>query len=432
MTRDKLVQAAATLLDQGGEQGELAVRMLRITFPYLLFISMASLAGGVLNSYRRFLVPALSPVLLNLSMISAALALAPRMAEPVVALAWGVLAAGVLQLAFHLPSLARLGLLPLPRWDIAHEGVRRIMKLMVPTLFGSSVAQLNLLLNTVLASFLVGGSVTWLYFSDRLVEFPLGMFGVAIGTVILPHLSSRHASTDQAGFSRALDWGLRLSLLIGVPAALGLMLCAQPLVATLFQHGRFTAQDTLMSSWSLVALATAVPAFLLVKVLAPAFFSRQDTRTPVKAGVVAVLANLAAIAVFLALLLTLTEAGRTAWSQGGGELGAALKALPGAHGCLALATAVAGWTNALQLWWFLRRARVFKPEPGWGRFARQLLVASAAMVVVVLVLLSAWDGCTGWHWSERVWKLAVLVGAGALSYAAVLWLQGIRPRHLRH
>jgi len=181
-----------------------------------------------------------------------------------------------------------------------------------------------------------------------------------------------------------------------------------------------------------VALSTALLAFLLVKVLAPAFYSRQDTRTPVKAGVTAVLANLVAIALFLALALTLTGAGREAWAQAGGDLQAALKALPGAHACLALATAAAGWTNALQLWWYLRRAGVFRPEPGWGRLARQLLVASAAMAIAVLALLSAWDGWTGWHWSERVWKLAVLVGSGAAVYAAALWLQGIRPRDLRH
>src|SRR5690606_26132907 len=288
-----------------------------------------------------------------------------------------------------------------------HEGVKRVMRLMVPTLFGSSVAQLNLLLNTVVASMLIGGSVTWLYLGDRLLEFPLGMFGVAIGAVILPHLSRRHAAVDPDGYSQALDWGLRLCLMIAVPACLGLMLCAEALVATLFQHGRFTPYDTAMARLTVLALSTALPAFLLVKVLAPAFFSRQATRTP-------------------------PEAGRAAWAEGGGELRAALKALPGAHGCLALATAVAGWTNALQLWWYLRRARVFRPAAGWGRFARQLLVASAAMVAVVLALLSVWDGWTLWHWSERVWKLAVLVGCGALAYAAALWLQGIRPRDLRH
>nr|WP_187471207.1 murein biosynthesis integral membrane protein MurJ [Luteimonas viscosa] len=418
--------------DADGEQGRLASDMLRITFPYLLFISMASLAGGVLNSYQRFAVPALSPVLLNISMITAALALAPRMDQPVMALAWGVLAAGVLQFAFHLPSLARLGLLPRPRWGAAHEGVRRVMRLMVPTLFGSSVAQLNLLLNTVVASMLVGGSVTWLYLGDRLLEFPLGMFGVAIGAVILPHLSRRHAAADPEGYSKALDWGLRLCLMIAVPACLGLMLCAEPLVATLFQHGRFTAHDTQMARLTVVALSTALPAFLLVKVLAPAFYARQDTRTPVKAGVLAVVVNVVATVLFLALALACTEAGREAWAQGGGQVRAALKALPGAHACLALATAAAGWTNALQLWWYLRRAGVYRTEPGWGRFARQLLVASAAMVAVVVALLAIWDDWSAWHWTERAWKLALVVGPAALVYAGALWAQGIRPRHLRH
>ena len=427
-----VIRVFAPGFDTGGEQGRLATDMLRITFPYLLFISMAALAGGVLNSYQRFAVPAVSPVLLNIAMITAALALAPRMDEPVMALAWGVLAAGVLQLAFHLPSLARLGLLPRPRWGGAHEGVRRVMRLMVPTLFGSSVAQLNLLLNTIVASMLVGGSVTWLYLGDRLLEFPLGMFGVAIGAVILPHLSRRHAAADPDGYSKALDWGFRLCLMIAVPACIGLMLCAGPLVATLFQHGRFTAYDTQMARLTVVSLSTALPAFLLVKVLAPAFYSRQDTRTPVKAGVVAVAANILATVLLLAALLFFTGAGQAAWAASGGSVAGALKALPGAHACLALATAVAGWTNALQLWWYLRRAQVFRGEPGWGRFLRQLLVASALMAAVVLALLSVWDGWGVWHWTERAWKLAVVVGAGALSYAAALVAQGIRPRHLRH
>lgn len=427
-----LIRVFAPGFDASGGQGELAADMLRITFPYLLFVSMASLAGGILNSYRQFAVPALSPVLLNLAMIAAALALAPRMEQPVMALAWGVFAAGILQLAFHLPWLAKLGLLPRPRWGAAHEGVRRIMKLMVPTLFGSSVAQLNLLLNTVLASFLIGGSVTWLYFSDRMIEFPLGMFGVAIGTVILPHLSGRHAATDPEGFSKALDWGLRLCLLIGVPACIGLVLCAQPLVATLFQHGRFTAWDTRMSSLSLMALALAVPAFLLVKVLAPAFFARQDPKTPVKAAVAAVAVNVLLSLGLLAGMLYLTEAGAAvrALTDGAG-LRAALGELPGAHVCLALAVAGAGWANALQLWWYLGRAGVYVRQPGWRRFARQLAVASVAMALAVAALLWVWQDWTAWHWAERLWKLLAVVAAGGLVYVAALWLQGVRPRHLR-
>ena len=414
------------------EQGRLAAQMLRITFPYALFISLAALAGGILNSYQRFAIPALSPVLMNLSMIAAALVVAPHLHEPVLALAWGVLAAGVLQLGFQLPSLARLGLLPRPRWGAAHAGVRRIMKLMLPTLFGSSVAQVNLLINTVMASFLVGGSVTWLYYTDRLLEFPLGMFGVAIGTVILPHLSSRHAATDPMGFSKALDWGFRLSLMIGVPACLGLILCAKPLIATLFQHGNFSAQDTWMTSLSLMAQAVAVPAFLLVKVLAPAFYSRQDTKTPVKAAVVSVIANALFTAALFLGLLWWTPIGQAAMATSGGYLLLALGRIPGAHACLAMAIALAGWLNAIQLWWYLRRAAVYEVQPGWGRFLRQLLVAMVGLVAVVLALLWVWQDWTAWHWSARIWRLAVLVGSGAATYVALLGLQGIRPRHLRH
>jgi putative peptidoglycan lipid II flippase len=418
------------------EQGRLAAEMLRITFPYALFISLASLAGGILNSYDRFAIPALSPVLMNLSMIAAALCAAPLLQswgyDPVLALAWGVFVAGILQLAFQLPSLARLGLLPRPRWGVAHAGVRRIMKLMVPTLFGASVAQVNLLLNTIVASFLIGGSVTWLYYTDRLLEFPLGMFGVAIGTVILPHLSSRHASTDPQGFSKALDWGFRLCLLIGVPACLGLILCAEPLIATLFQHGNFGAHDTAMARLSLVAQATAVPAFLLVKVLAPAFYSRQDTRTPVKAAVVSVAGNALFTALLMLGLLLLTGIGREAMDATGGDPFRALGRIPGAHACLALAIALAGWLNAIQLWWYLRRAAVYAVQPGWRAFLRQLAIAAVALVAVVAGILWQWQDWTTWPWWERVWRLAVVVGAGALAYGAALWLQGIRPRHLRH
>jgi putative peptidoglycan lipid II flippase len=413
-------------------QGRLAATMLRITFPYALFISLASLAGGILNTYGRFAVPALSPVLMNLAMIAAALCVAPFMAQPVLALAWGVFAAGVLQLAFQLPSLAKLGLLPRPRWGAADSGVRRIMRLMVPTLFGASVTQVNLLLNTIVASFLLGGSVTWLYYSDRLLEFPLGMFGVAVGTVILPHLSGRHASTDPDGFSRALDWGFRLCLLIGIPACIGLVLCAEPLIATLFQHGAFSAGDTAMARLSLVAQSTAVPAFLLVKVLAPAFYSRQDTRTPVKAALVAVAGNALFTVALMAGLLWLSDAGRAAMAASGGHVLAALGQVRGAHALLALSIGLAGWLNALQLWWYLRRAAVYTVQPGWRRFLRQLALASIGMVAVVLAMLWAWHDWTLWPWWERIWRLLAVVGAGAAAYAGLLWLQGIRPGDLRH
>lgn len=421
--------------EAGSEQARLATEMLRITFPYALFISLASLVGGILNTYGRFAIPALSPVLMNVSMIAAALWLTRLMPglglDPILALAWGVFAAGILQLAFQLPSLAKLGLLPMPRWGAADAGVRKIMKLMVPTLFGSSVAQVNLLLNTLMASFLVGGSVTWLYYSDRLLEFPLGMFGVAIGTVILPHLSSRHASTDPAGFSKGLDWGFRLCLLIGIPACIGLVTCALPLMSTLFQYREFDAVDTRMSSLSLMTQSMAVPAFLLVKVLAPAFYSRQDTRTPVKAAVVSVVANALFTALLFASVLAFTDAGQAALAKSGGRWFAALEHLPGMHALLALAIALAGWLNALQLWWYLRRAAVYEVQPGWRKLIRQIVVASLAMILVLAALLWLWQDWTPWSWWQRGWRLAVLVGSGGVVYGALLWLQGIRPRDLR-
>ncbi|KAF1699832.1 murein biosynthesis integral membrane protein MurJ [Pseudoxanthomonas suwonensis] len=409
----------------------LFVEMLRITFPYALFISLASLAGGILNTWQRFAVPAVSPVLLNLALIAAAVVGGHWLGGSVKVLAWGVLGAGVLQLAFHLPALAKLGLLPRPRLDLAHAGVRRIMTLMVPTLFGSSVVQFNLLINTQLASLLVGGSMTWLYYSDRLLEFPLGMFGVAIGTVILPHLSSRHASADPDGFSRGLDWGFRLSVLIGVPATLGLVLCAQPLVATLFQYGQFDEVDARMSALSLVTQSLAVPAFLLVKVLAPAFYSRQDTRSPVRAAVFAVLVNVASTLLFFGVLLYATDTGRQALAAAGGNPVAALGQIRGAHALLALAVAVAGWTNALQLAWMLRRAGVYRRQPGWGRLLLQVGAGSLALVVVAGGLAWLWPDWSAWAWWERAWRLALMVGAGAASYGAALVALGLRPRDLR-
>lgn len=416
----------------GTDRHALFVEMLRITFPYALFISLASLAGGILNSYRRFAIPALSPVLMNLSMIAAALGLAPLMGGSVKALAWGVLVAGILQLGVQLPSLARLGLLPRPRLDFAHAGVRKIMRLMVPTLFGSSVVQFNLLFNTMAASFLIGGSMTWLYYSDRLLEFPLGMFGVAIGTVILPHLSSRHAATDPEGFSKGLDWGFRLCLLIGLPASAGLILCAEPLLATLFQYRSFGAVDAQMSSWSLIAQATAVPAFLLVKVLAPAFYARQDTRTPVRAAVVAVLVNAGCVLVLFAGLLYATPQGRDALAASGGDWRQALATLRGAHALLALSIAAAGWANALQLAWLLRRSGTYQRQPGWRRFLFQLALATLVLVVVVLGFRLAWTEWAQWPWWGRGWRLALMVGSGALAYAGTLFLAGLRPGELRH
>ena len=394
------------------EKFGLIVDMLRITFPYLLFISMMALVASVLNSFGRFALPAVTPVLHNLVMIAAMVWLAPRFAEPAKALAWGVLIAGILQLVVLWPALGRLGLRPTFRPGFGHPDVRRVAKLMIPTLFSSSVAQLNLLVGTIFASVLVTGSQTWLYLSDRLIEFPLGLFGVAIGTVILPHLSRRHAATDAEGYSAALDWGLRLALLAGVPAGLGLLLLAEPLTAVVYQGGKFTAHDTRMAALSLSAMSLGVPAFMLSKVLSPAFYARQDTKTPMKAAIWTVFIN---VALTIAFTLPL-------W----------LNDIDGAHGGIALATGLAGIFNAWLLWRYLRRDGLLKPQPGWGRHLLRIAVACAAMTAVVLGIsyrVGDWTAMDIWH--RTLWLLAA-VAAGAAAYGIALLAMGLRPRDLRH
>lgn len=395
------------------EKFGLIAQMLRITFPYLVFISLMALVASVLNSFGKFALPAVTPVLHNLVVIAAMLWLAPRFDVPAKAMAWGVLAAGVLQLAVLWPALGRLGLRPTLKPGFHHPDVRRVAKLMLPTLFSSSVAQLNLLVGTVFASLLVTGSQTWLYLSDRLVEFPLGLFGVAIGTVILPHLSRRHAASDPEGYSAALDWGLRLALLLGVPAALGLLLLAEPLTSVVFQGGRFTAHDTRMAAISLAAMCVGIPAFMLSKVLSPAFYARQDTKTPMRAALWTVAAN---------VLLTVALATPLWYYR-----------VDGAHGGIALATALAGIFNAWLLWRYLRRAGLLQPRPGWGVFWLRLALGCTALAAAVL-------GMRGWvgdwtaiphMWQRTLWLLAAVAG-GAAAYGIALLASGLRPRHLRH
>lgn len=395
------------------EKYQLIADMLRITFPYLVFISMMALVASVLNSFGRFALPAATPVLHNLVVIAAMVWLREYFDVPVKALAWGVLAAGVLQLAVLWPALGRLGLRPTFRNGFGHPDVRRVAKLMVPTLFSSSVAQLNLLVGTAFASMLVTGSQTWLYLSDRLVEFPLGLFGVAIGTVILPHLSRRHAATDSAGYAAALDWGLRLALLAGVPAAIGLLLLAEPLTSVVYQGNAFTAHDTRMAAMSLSAMSIGIPAFMLSKVLSPAFYARQDTKTPMRAAIWTVAANVVLTIAFTTPL----------W----------LYDVPGAHAGIALATGLAGIFNAALLWRYLRRAKLVNPQPGWNLFWGRLAAACAVMAAVVLGL-RAWIG----DWTiipsllERAGWLLFTVAAGAGAYGLALLALGLRPRHLRH
>ncbi len=382
----------------------LTADMLRITFPYLFLISMTAFAGAILNSYGNFAVPAFTPVLLNLSLIGSVYFLTPYLDLPVMALAWGVMIAGFAQLFFQLPFLAKLGLLPKPKVNRQHEGVRRILKLMTPALFGVSVSQVNLLLDTILASFLVTGSVSWLYYSDRLSELPLGVFGIAIATVILPSLSRKHASANTGEFSATLDWAVRAVLLIGIPAALALMVLAVPLISTLFQHGALADEDVLMSAQSLRAYAVGLLFFMLIKVLATGYFSRQDTKTPVKVGVVAMVANMV-----LNLMLV----------------------VPLAHAGLALATSLSAALNAGLLWNGLRRQGIYSAQPGWWRFAGQLVGASVMMVALLLWLNPADE-----YWlSADVWKkifwMALLCFGGGAVYFVSLFASGVRIRQFR-
>ncbi|MAB42756.1 MAG: murein biosynthesis integral membrane protein MurJ [Pseudomonadales bacterium] len=382
----------------------LATDMLRITFPYLFLISLTALCGSILNSYGRFAVPAFTPVLLNVSMIGATLCLTPYFDQPIMALAWGVFIAGVAQLLFQLPFLAQIKLLPVPRPNRKDPGVKRIMTLMIPALFGVSVSQINLLLDTVLASFLQTGSISWLYYADRLSELPLGAFGIAIGTVILPALSRQHAGEDLKAFGRTLDWAVRMVLLVGVPAALALLLLSEPLIATLFHYGAMTDADVGQSAAALRAYAIGVMTFMLIKVLAPGYFARQDTKTPVRIAIICMVANMG-----LNLLLI--------W--------------PLQHVGLALATSLSALLNAGLLWWGLRRDGVYHAQPGWPRFALRLVLATAAMAALLIWLVPATPDWLAWGWQRKAWEMTLLVVGGMLVYLAVLFALGLRLRELR-
>ena len=379
----------------------LTVVMLRITFPYLLFVSLVAMSAGILNTCGYFAVSAFTPVLLNVALIAAALWLAPHLAHPVLALAWGVFVAGVVQLAFQIPFLRRLGLNVRPRLDFGHPGVRRILRLMLPALLGSSVAQINLVVDTVLASFLVSGSVSWLYYSNRLLEFPLGVFGVALGTVILPALSRKHVDAHSEGFSRTIDWALRWGFAITLPAAVGLGVLAGPLLSTLFQHGAFTAHDVAMARRSLVAFAFGLPAFVLIKILAPGFYARQDTRTPVRVGIISLIANI----VFNLLLIK-----------------------PLAHAGLALATSLSAVLNASLLYRGLRQQAVYRPERGWRSFFARTVGASLLMGFMLHEFAGSLTLWTARSTGSRGLWLFVWVMAAMAVYATILVLTRIRLR----
>jgi putative peptidoglycan lipid II flippase len=378
---------------------DLTVAMLRITFPYILFISLVSLAGGLLNTWSRFAIPALTPALLNLAFIFGALFFAPYFEPPVMVLAWAVFAGGVLQLGFQIPALAKIGMLPRPRLSFSDRGVRRILVLMAPAAFGVSVGQISLLINTIFASFLENGSVSWLYYADRLMEFPTGLLGVALGTILLPSLSKYHSASDEGEYSKLLDWGLRLTVILAAPAAVALALLSVPLVATLFHYGRFGEHDLWMTRQALIAYSAGLLGLILVKILAPGFYARQNIGTPVRIAIVTLIAT---------------------------QLMNAALIVPLKHAGLALAIGLGACLNAGLLYRQLRQHGIYQPRPGWGAFALKVAAALAAMGLVLWLAMGPtpwWLAASG---AARAAALTGLVFLGGAAYFASLWLFGFR------
>ncbi len=380
---------------------DLTVAMLRITFPYILFISLVSLAGGILNTWSRFAIPALTPALLNLSFIFGALFLSPYFEPPVMVLAWAVFVGGALQLALQVPALAKIGMLPRPRLSFSDPGVRRILLLMGPAVLGVSVAQVSLLINTIFASYLEDGSVSWLYYADRLMEFPTGLLGVALGTILLPSLSKYHSASDENEYSKLLDWGLRLTFILAAPAAVALALLSVPLVTTLFHYGQFGERDVWMTRQALIAYSAGLLGLILVKVLAPGFYARQNIATPVRIAIVTLIAT---------------------------QLMNAALIVPLKHAGLALAIGLGACLNAGLLYRKLREYGIYHPQAGWRMFTLKIAAALATMAVALWLAMGPerwWLVASG---ATRAAAIAGLVLLGGATYFGTLWILGFRLR----
>ncbi|MDO9204943.1 murein biosynthesis integral membrane protein MurJ [Methylotenera sp.] len=385
------------------EKMQLTVELLRITFPYIFFISLVSMAGGVLNTYNKFGIPAFTPVWLNVSMIAAVLFFADHFAEPIKVLAWAVFIGGFLQLIFQIPFLKQIGLLPKLDFHLNDDGVWRILKLMGPAVLGVSVAQISLIINTVFASFLVTGSVSWLYYADRLMEFPTGVLGVALGTILLPSLSKAYASKEQGEYSQLLDWGLRLTFILAAPAAVALAVLATPLVAALFHYGKFTVVDVSMTQQALTAYSVGLLGLILVKILAPGFYARQNIKTPVKIGIFTLVITQVMNVLFI-FVLHLQHVG------------------------LALAIGLGACINASLLYYHLRKADIYQPQPGWIIFLLKLAVGLSVMGVTLFYAMGDTNAWLHFSLIKRLLYVFGLVTLGGVSYFATLMLLGFRPR----
>ncbi|EIA1621414.1 murein biosynthesis integral membrane protein MurJ [Vibrio parahaemolyticus] len=386
------------------EKFELASLMLKITFPYLWFITFVALSGAILNTLGKFAVSSFTPVFLNVMIILAAWFISPQMSQPEIGLAIGVFLGGLVQFLFQIPFLIKAGVMVKPKWGGRDPGVVKIRTLMIPALFGVSVSQINLLFDTFIASFLQTGSISWLYYSDRLLEFPLGLFGIAIATVILPALSRKHVDSQSEGFAHTMDWGVRMVTLLGIPAMLGLMALAKPMLMVLFMRGEFSPQDVHQASLSLLAYASGLLNFMLIKVLAPGYYSRQDTKTPVKYGIIAMVTNMVFNAIFAYFY---------------GYVG------------LAIATALSAFVNMALLYRGLHIAGVYQITKRTVFFIIRLVVAGAAMVAAILWQLEDMSVWLEWSFAHRSGMLGMLIGLGAAVYLAVLFLTGVRLKDLK-
>ncbi|MDF4901581.1 murein biosynthesis integral membrane protein MurJ [Vibrio parahaemolyticus] len=386
------------------EKFELASLMLKITFPYLWFITFVALSGAILNTLGKFAVSSFTPVFLNVMIILAAWFISPQMSQPEIGLAIGVFLGGLVQFLFQIPFLIKAGVMVKPKWGWRDPGVVKIRTLMIPALFGVSVSQINLLFDTFIASFLQTGSISWLYYSDRLLEFPLGLFGIAIATVILPALSRKHVDSQSEGFAHTMDWGVRMVTLLGIPAMLGLMALAKPMLMVLFMRGEFSPQDVHQASLSLLAYASGLLNFMLIKVLAPGYYSRQDTKTPVKYGIIAMVTNMVFNAIFAYFY---------------GYVG------------LAIATGLSAFVNMALLYRGLHIAGVYQITKRTVFFIIRLVIAGAAMVAAILWQLEDMSVWLEWSFAHRSGMLGMLIGLGAAVYLAVLFLTGVRLKDLK-
>lgn len=396
-----IIYLLAPGFDPSGPRHVLAASMLRLTFPYVFFISLTALAGGLLNTNGKFAVPAFTPVFLNICLIMVSCCLAPYMSNPEMALAWGVLLAGVVQLLFQVPFLLKLGILPKPQINWSDPAVRKVLYLMAPAIFGAAISQITILVGSLFASFLVAGSISWLYYADRLMEFPLGIVGVGLATVILPTLARQHAVGAKQEFAKTLDWGVRCVVIIGMPAMLGLFILAGPLIATLFQSGKFTDYDVLMTTQCLMGYAFAVMGIMLAKIFSSAFYATQNIKTPVKISVFILFFN-----IILNILLIRSFA----------------------HVGLALVTSITSLLNAGLLYKKWRLLYGFRFQYGWNLFMLRVAIASIAMIVFLWLLSPELGTWLAWERLQRITNLALLVFGGGILYSGVLLTLGVRPR----